>query len=90
MNKMQKIFKGLLIYNGIVIVICLLFLWFAINRLTVWDFLFLAIPGILFTSISIIIGSVFKGKINTSGIIGILIWIAAQTSYIIWMVETME
>lgn len=87
---MKKISKGLLIYNGIVIVISELFVLFPLNRFSFEDFLFFAIPGILFTSTSIIIGSIFKGRINTGGIVGILIWITAQTSYIIWMVETME
>jgi hypothetical protein len=88
---MKKILKGLLIYNGIVILISGLFVLFSLNRFSFEDFFFFAIPRILITSITIsIIWAVFKGRINTGGIIGILIWIAAQTGYIIWGVLTME
>lgn len=87
---MKKVFTGLLIYNGLVILLCGLFVWFAFGRMTLGNFLFLAIPGVLFTSISVIIGSLFKGKINTGGIIGIVTWIAAQTVYIMWGLATME
>ena len=88
--RMRKIFKGLLIYNVIVVLISALFVRFSLNRFRLEDFLFFAIPGVLFTSVSIIIGGVLKGKINTGGIIGIVIWIAGQTIYIMWGLATME
>ncbi len=87
---MKKMFKGLSIYNGIVILISGLFVWLSLNRFSFEDFLFFAIPGTLITSISIIVSNRFKGKIHTGGIIGIIIWVAAQTTYIMWGVATME
>lgn len=64
----------LILYNLIVLVISLLFMYILILRFDIRDFLFLLVPGTIFTSAGIVIEKRLKGSVSKGGMIGIVVW----------------
>ncbi len=84
--KIERIYKGLTIYNLAVIIIC----GIAFGQYGLPSFLMYALPGVLIASVGVVTGNQFKKRVHTGGIIGLMVWIAASVIFSIWLITNVD
>lgn len=84
--KIQKVYKGLTIYNLSVILIS----GIVFGQYGMPSFLMYALPGILIASTGVVVGNKFKKRVHTGGIIGLIAWIVSCVIFSMWLLTTIE
>ena len=89
-NKTRGMLQYYILYNGIVFLISILSTLALFSRLKLVEFLISLLSGVVLVSISLTVGSKIKGRINTGGIIGLLLWILINVFFVLYILHMLS